>query len=321
MVGFSLFFILLQSKFNITMRYQKIIFHITPWTQDAEDIVLAMAGEAGCESFEDHTAYVQTDLLDTTLLDELLNNFPMPHVTITYDISDVEVQNWNEEWENAGFSPIDINGKCIIYDARHTDDSRINALSERTGTPTDTNGTSTPPLLIGIEARQAFGTGTHETTRMIVTSMFDLDISGKRILDCGCGTGILGIVAAKLGASEVDAYDIDDWSVANTRHNAELNHVDINVWEGTADSLTTTNHTYDIVLANINRNILLADMPTFKAVLAPNGTLILSGFYETDAAILIEQATRLGLREEKRIVDADWCCLILRHEHGNASAI
>ena len=147
-----------------------------------------------------------------------------------------------------------------------------------------------------IQARQAFGTGTHQTTQMIISTLLSLQLHGKRVLDCGCGTGILGIVASKLGANNVMAYDIDEWSVENTRHNAQLNNADnIKVLQGDASIVTHFNEKFDVIVANINRNILLHDMPMFKRVLANNGILILSGFYANDVPLLEQKAAPLNL--------------------------
>ena len=155
---------------------------------------------------------------------------------------EAEYRNWNEQWENEGFEPIVIDGRCIIHDTKH---------------PAGDKAPDSPTLDITIEARQAFGTGTHETTRMIVGELLKMDLKGKRILDCGCGTGILGIVASKCGASEIVAYDIDEWSVENARHNAKLNGVkNMEVLEGDRNVLSHVSGVFDVVLANINRNIL-----------------------------------------------------------------
>lgn len=301
MVGFSLFFILLQVKFNINMRYKEIFFGVTPDNEAMRNVVCAVAAEAGCESFEETDAgvkgYVQTDFYDPLALDELVNNFPLPGVTVSYSVSDVEDRNWNEEWEAEGFSPIIIDDRCVVYDAKHLSPEELNY--------------NHIPLKIGIDACQAFGTGNHETTRLVVSVLLDLSLTGLRLLDCGCGSGILGIVAAKKGATEVVGYDIDEWSVNNTCHNAELNGVSIHTLEGDASVLSHVNGVFDIVVANINRNILLADMAAFKDVLAADGLLILSGFYEEDAEILLEKAHELGMRECGRKTENNWCCLII----------
>ena len=160
----------------------------------------------------------------------------------------------------------------------------------------------------------AFGTGTHETTRMMVSALLALPLEGMRVLDCGTGTGILSIAALKLGCHEAVGYDIDEWSVDNARHNAVINGVD-NRFEsllGDASILNKVEGCFDVVVANINRNILLADMPAFAAKLSPTGTLLLSGFYTADVPLLTEKAESLGLKLSAQKCDNDWCCLVLR---------
>ena len=168
-------------------------------------------------------------------------------------------------------------------------------------------------IKLGIQARNAFGTGTHETTQMIVGALLDIDLKGKRVLDCGCGTGILAITALKCGAADAVAYDIDEWSTENTRHNAEINGVAdrIEVFEGNANVLSHISGVFDVVVANINRNILLADMPAFKEVMAHGGTLILSGFYEDDVPLLVEKAETLGLSLKEKKEEGEWRMVIL----------
>lgn len=288
------------------MRYYEAIFKLTPCTQDACDLLAALASEAGFESFTTDEkgvcGYAQMDLFDQQRLDEILNEFPLPDVNISYTLTAMEDKDWNEQWEAEGFDPIRINNQCVIYDAQR-------------GMPAF-DDSATPTLLIAIEARQAFGTGNHETTRMVASALFEHDINGKRVLDCGCGTGILGIIAKKLGAEEVVGYDIDDWSVKNTLHNAELNNVEIDVLEGDKSVLSHINGIFDIVTANINRNILLDDMDAFHSVMQPHGILILSGFYEDDAPLLLQRAAELGLQELSRKTDNNWCCLILSNTGG-----
>ena len=232
-------------------------------------------------------------------MENTLQNFPIPNVEITFTASNVEDRNWNEEWEKAGFDPIIIDNQCAIVcgnkleDANHQQD--IDSI----------------PTKIVIDAKQAFGTGTHETTQMIVSLLLNQNLTGKRVLDCGCGTGILAIVAAKYGAKEVVAYDIDEWSVNNAQHNAELNEVELDVLEGDKRVLSHVNGVFDFVLANINRNIILEDLSAFVSVMTTNSRIILSGFYEQDAEIILKEAENLGLEECKRITNHDWCCLLL----------
>lgn len=264
----------------------------------AKELLADAAGEAGFESFEDTEngikGYVQTDMLDHNMLGELIRNFILPDVNISYTLSPMEDRDWNEEWEKQGFEPIVIGNDIVIYDAKHdslTDDDKIT---------------------IGIDTKQAFGTGTHETTRMIISTLLTIDIKEKRILDCGCGTGILGIAALKLGAAQAVGYDIDEWSVNNSKHNAQINRIDnMQVLHGNVHVLTHVNGIFDIVLANINRNILLADLPAFKEVLSKQGTIILSGFYTEDVPVLTTKAEELGLSKVKEMTNNNWACIVL----------
>lgn len=268
--------------------------------QIARDLLTDALGEAGFETFEDTEdgikGYVQESLFDENAMNDVISNFMLPDVTINANIQEAEYKNWNEEWEEAGFERININDSITIYDARHDDGAGI------------ASGIS-----IGIETKQAFGTGTHETTRMIVSTLLNIDLKGKRVLDCGCGTGILGIAASKLGASEVVGYDIDEWSSENAIHNAELNGVgNMKVMLGDASVLKSVEGKFDVVLANINRNILLADMPAFVSVMADESLLILSGFYASDVDLLIEKASSLGLSKIDSKSDSEWTCLVLK---------
>lgn len=268
--------------------------------QIARDLLTDTLGEAGFETFEDTeegiNGYVQESLFDENAMNDVISNFMLSDVTINANIQEAEYKNWNEEWEEAGFERININDSITIYDARHDDGNGI------------ASGIS-----IGIETKQAFGTGTHETTRMIVSTLLNIDLKGKRVLDCGCGTGILGIAASKLGASEVVGYDIDEWSSENAIHNAELNGVgNMKVMLGDASVLKSVEGKFDVVLANINRNILLADMPAFVSVMADDSLLILSGFYASDVDLLIEKASSLGLSKIDSKSDSEWTCLVLK---------
>lgn len=268
--------------------------------QIARDLLTDALGEAGFETFEDTEdgikGYVQESLFDENAMNDVISNFMLPDVNISANIQEAEYKNWNEEWEEAGFERININDSITIYDARHDDGNGI------------ASGIS-----IGIETKQAFGTGTHETTRMIVSTLLNIDLKGKRVLDCGCGTGILGIAASKLGASEVVGYDIDEWSSENAIHNAELNGVgNMKVMLGDASVLKSVEGKFDVVLANINRNILLADMPAFVSVMADESLLILSGFYASDVDLLIEKASSLGLSKIDSKSDSEWTCLVLK---------
>ena len=270
--------------------------------QTCQDLLADDAANAGFESFE-YTekglcGYVQKELFDKESLDSSIANFPIEGTKISYSIEEAEDKDWNHEWEEEGFDPICVDDQVIIYDAKHPDLH-----------PT----TSPDHIEIGIEAKMAFGTGNHETTRMIIATMLGMNLLKTRVLDCGTGTGILGITAAKLGAKDIVGYDIDDWSVDNAKHNAQLNGVDnMEVLFGNASVINHISGIFDIVIANINRNILLADMKAFRSVMADNSYLILSGFYEEDIPILQEKGEELGLSLLSQRTDNNWACIVLR---------
>ena len=283
------------------MKYYEVNFTIeapAELMQDARDILSALAGEAGFETFEDTDegvkGYVQQGLFDEALLRALIGDFPLPSCTVTYTVSEAEDKDWNEQWEQQGFEPIVVNDTLVIHDGRHL--------------PSDIS----PQTFIEIDAHLAFGTGTHETTRMMVGQLMGLDLTDKRVLDCGTGTGILGIAALKLGAREAVGYDIDEWSADNARHNAVINMVDGQFTSllGDASILKEVSGQFDVVLANINRNILLNDMEAFVGKMAPHSTLLLSGFYEQDIPMLEEKANALGLKKQTQQHDGDWACLM-----------
>lgn len=265
------------------MKYFEVDFQLSPLSQDACDILAALTADAGFESFEETQhgirGYVQQPLLDRQALEDIVNNFPIMGTNIIYTINKAEDKDWNEQWEQEGFEPIIVgNNRLAIHDGRHLPSQ-----------PAD--------ISVEIDARLAFGTGTHETTQMICEWMLDMPMKDLRVMDAGCGTGILGIVALKLKASHVTAYDIDEWSSDNTRHNAVINRVDsqLSVYCGDASLLDSKTADYDLVLANINRNILLNDMPRFCQIMKQDAKLILSGFYTKDIPLLEARGKELGL--------------------------
>ena len=302
------------------MKYFEIEFTLTPCTEDAQDVLSALAGEAGCESFEQTDnglkAYVQQSLFDEGALRLAIESFPFD-CHIIYNVREAEDRDWNEQWEQEGFEPIEVRSQnaeargIIIHDGRHL--------------PSSINHQPSDFIPIEIDAHLAFGTGTHETTRMICSTLLDMDLKGKRVLDCGCGTGILGICALKLGAASCFAYDIDEWSADNTRHNAVINRVDDRLTALCGDSSVLCGLAaespsssagspagFSLVLANINRNILLQDMPRFVSVMEPHATLILSGFYKSDCALLESKAQTLGLSLTATKTDGDWACMVFQ---------
>jgi ribosomal protein L11 methyltransferase len=281
------------------MKYYEVEFTISPLSADAADLLASLAGEAGFETFEETETglkgYVQQSLFSVDALRECIEDFPFEGTSIIYNVREAEDRDWNEQWEQEGFEPIVISDQLVIHDGRH--------LPE-----TDSQ------VSIEIDAKLAFGTGTHETTRMICKQLIDRS-QGARVLDCGTGTGILSIVALKFGATQAVGYDIDEWSADNARHNAVINRVDDRFTSLLGDSsvLNTVDGTFDLVLANINRNILLADMPRFISKMHNGSTLILSGFYTTDVQILIDKAKTLGLSLVFQDSDQDWACIVLRY--------
>lgn len=267
--------------------------------QPARELLSAAACEAGFEAFEDTdngiAGYVQRQLYDKEALDAAIADYMPEGTQVTYNIEEVPDQDWNQGWEDQGFEPIGVSDHLVIYDAKHTDMSMF----------AGDDGV----MRIFIEARNAFGTGTHQTTRMILRRLLGMDLTGKSVLDCGCGTGILGIVALRLGANRVLGYDIDEWSSENAKHNAALNGVDnLDVLLGDASVLDGVKEEFDVVIANINRNILLNDMTAFRSHLKTGGRLILSGFYETDVPMLEQAALSNGLTIIDVVTDGEWAC-------------
>ena len=295
------------------MKYFEVEFTITPCSQVAQDLLSALAGEAGFETFEETAdglkGYVQQTLFDESVLSSALEDFPLDDTHIIYNVQEVEDRDWNEQWEQEGFEPIDVrcqmsDGRArtlIIHDGRHLP-SDISLL------PTD--------IEVEIDAHLAFGTGTHETTRMICATLLGMNLSNMKVLDCGCGTGILGICALKLGAQHCVGYDIDEWSVDNTHHNAVINRVDerLEALHGDATVLSGFPAEFDLVMANINRNILLQDMERFVSVMRHGATLILSGFYQSDCQLLEKKASSLGLILKQTKNDGDWACLVFQYQ-------
>ena len=292
------------------MKYFEVAFTLSPYSTDACDVLAALAGELGFETFmetEDGlTGYVQQALFNEQTLKETIEDFPFDGISINYNVREAEDKDWNEQWEQEGFEPIEVRRKMedgrgiIIHDGRH---QPVNISDQ--------------DITIEIDAKLAFGTGTHETTRMICSTLLDLfgNLSPLKVLDCGTGTGILAICALKLGASEAVGYDIDEWSADNTRHNAVINRVDDRFTSllGDVNILKEVEGSFDLVMANINRNILLADMPMMHEKMAPGAQLILSGFYTADIPMLTEKAQSLGMKLVAQEEDNDWACVVFRN--------
>lgn len=276
------------------MKYFELDFKITPFSTDAADLLMTLVGEAGLESFveteDGFKGYAQERLFHQEALDEMVEAFPFIDHQVTYTIVEAEDKNWNEQWEKEGFKPVVIADRVLVTNQQ--------------------DAASSYDYKIIIDPHQAFGTGGHQTTGMIIERLLHMDMAGLDVLDAGCGTGILSIFALMRGAKHVFAYDIDNWSVRNTLENVALNSVTpIDVVEGDA-SVLTEGLSYDVVLANINRNILLADMPAFRSVMHKGSRLVLSGFYVEDIESLKAKAAELGLTFVNQTECENWASLM-----------
>lgn len=263
------------------MKYLEFTFRTVPCTEVVNDVLSAVLGEVGFESFVEQpdgiAAYIQQPLFDEAALREALAGFPLPDAQVDYTYTEAEDKDWNEEWEKNFFQPILIGDRCVIHSTFHKDVPR---------TEYD----------IVINPQMAFGTGHHETTSLIIGELLDNDLRGKALLDMGCGTSILAILARMRGAAPCTAIDIDEWCVRNSLENIALNGVDgINVFQGDASSLADKGP-FDVVIANINRNILLNDMKHYVSRMNPRAELYMSGFYVDDIPVIREEAERNGLR-------------------------
>ncbi|MDH6533534.1 50S ribosomal protein L11 methyltransferase [Parabacteroides sp. 52] len=265
------------------MNYQEVTFtYISPLELEIiNDILAAELGEIGFESFTTHekglTAYIAQKEYNQPALDKKLAAFPLEGVEIRYEAEMIEGQDWNEEWEKNYFKPIRIGKDCIIRASFHPEEP----------------GYTYP---ITIDPKMAFGTGNHETTYLMIHEMLPLDLQGKRVLDMGCGTAVLAILARLKGAQRVVAIDIDEWAYDNALENIRLNDTeDIEVILGGAEQIPAS-ASFDIIFANINRNILLNDMHLYADHMEKEGLLFMSGFYEEDIPLIEAECQRHQLR-------------------------
>ena len=273
------------------MQYLEVTFTVNPVSETANDIIAALAAELGFESFVESEqgtiGYVPINQYDEQALNEALADFPMPDTKVTFTTCEMEDKNWNEEWEKHFFEPIVVDSRCVIHSTFHKDYPKAD-------------------FDIIINPQMAFGTGHHQTTRLIISYLLDIELNGKTVLDMGCGTSILAILASMRGAKALTAIDIDEWCVNNSIDNLALNNINnIKVFQGDASSLASEGP-FDVIIANINRNILLADMQYYVARMNQGGEIYFSGFYESDLPIIQAEAERLGLRYISHRVEKDW---------------
>ncbi len=271
------------------MNYIETKIIIEPNTQDNRDILTAMLAQIDYESFTDCTggilAYIPEPVFNPDTLTQTIGSINSLFDNIQHTNKTIEDQNWNQQWEQ-NFEPITIKNQCIIRAPFHSP------------------ATNYKYELI-IEPKMSFGTGHHATTELMVTTMLNLNLNNKTILDMGCGTGVLAILASKMGASSILAVDIDNWAYENTIENTERNNTkNIETLMGGANLLN--NKLFDIILANINRNILLADMQNYYNCLNINGQLLMSGFYVSDLQIITNKANELKLKYISHIEKDNW---------------
>ncbi len=271
------------------MQYTKVTFTISPINDFIRDILTAELAEFEYDSFEETedgiNAYIPTDSFSSNDIQSLqiLQN---EDYKISFTNEEMPDQNWNETWEKHFFNPIIIDDRCIVRSPFHQEVPK-----------TDYD--------ILIEPKMAFGTGHHETTGLMIKHILDVDFSGKTVLDMGCGTGILGILCAMKNATKVTGIDIEDWAFNNANENIRLNNIkQMEVFCGDASLLGQ--ETYDIILANINRNILLADIEKYVSVLKKNGSLYLSGFYNSDIDVIDAKCTQSNLEKISVKEDNNW---------------
>lgn len=302
------------------MKYLEFTFTTHPATEEVQDVLAAVLAEAGFDSFVrtaeldrpalGHTAdretpilaeaegdnlfraYIQEALYNKGVLDETLRAFPLPGVAISYEMARAEDKDWNEEWERHYFQPIVVGGRCVVASTFHRD-------------------VPDAEYRITINPQMSFGTGHHATTSLMIGRLLDDDVSGLDVLDMGCGTSILAILARMRGARSCTAVDVDEWCVRNSQENIALNGLSgIDVRLGNAATLGSLGP-FGLIIANINLGILLADLPAYVARLRRGGHIYLSGFYTEDVPRLVERGEGLGLRLVDSRESEGWASLKL----------
>lgn len=274
--------------------YTKVKFAVTPNEEMATDVLAALLAEIGFESFvpedEGMSAYVPQALYNEENIANVVAEFPIEGFEITYDCQFIEGEDWNAQWEKNYFQPIVLGEDCVIHSTFHTDvpKARYDIL---------------------IDPKMAFGTGYHQTTCHMLRAILASDMSGKSVLDMGCGTALLAILARKHGAEKVVAIDIDEFAYENAKENVALNGTpDIEVRLGGADAIKESD-SFDYVIANINRNILLMDMVNYVRCMHTGSQIFISGFYTEDMEVLKEEAARHGLRYLDYAENNNWAMM------------
>ena len=277
------------------MNYYELKISLTPNTEVNRDVISAMLAEIGFESFVESdtglNAYVAEKLFSEDAVADVLENLPLSGVAVQYESERIKSRNWNEEWEKNFFQPIIIQDQVIIHSSFHKDIPSF-------------------PYDIVIDPKMAFGTGHHSTTALMVSYLLEQNLEGRSLLDMGCGTAVLAILAYKKGAKPILAIDNDEWAYENSLENIRINRASgIQVKLGDANLLGEER--YDFIFANINRNILLNDIPVYAASMQPDASLFMSGFYKEDLAVISDACQKqslklIGYKEDNRWVAAEY---------------
>ena len=273
--------------------YKELNIHLHPWNEGIAEILVAMLSSIGYESFKNDelslSAYIRVDQFSQPEVDSILQDILEGKTEYSAKTETILSKNWNELWES-NFEPVIIDDICQVRAPFHKENKRL-------------------PFSILIEPKMSFGTGHHATTALMISSLLELNVKCKVVLDMGCGTGLLAILASKMGAHSVTAIDIEDWAYKNCLENAALNEVpNMNCILG--DVSLVKGQIFNIILANINRNVLLHDISAYAASLSQGGILLLSGFFEADSEDIIASAQLNGLRHISTKNKNSWAALL-----------
>lgn len=275
--------------------YYKVRFELNPCTETETDVLAALLCDAGFESFEPDckgvSAYIRQELYEPSVVNDAIAAYPFSSsIKVTEEL--IEGQDWNSEWEKHYFKPIVFEDMCVVHSSFHTDYPKAE-------------------YDIVIDPKMAFGTGHHETTSLMIRRILSADMRGKNVLDMGTGTGILAILSAMRGAGNVVGVEIDPPAYENAKENVAVNGEErIDIRLGGVDAVKEVEY-FDYVLANINRNIILADIGSYAKSLKSGGTMLLSGFYIHDVDMIVEAAGKYGLQKLSVLSQKDWANLML----------
>lgn len=275
--------------------YYSVRIDLTPCEEDFTDLLAAYLADIGYESFvadeKGLTAYVNSSTYDEQKLLSVFSDFPFD-TEYSCKADFVKGEDWNSEWERNYFQPIVIGDRCVVHSSFHKNIPKAT-------------------YDIVIDPKMAFGTGHHSTTNLIVSYLLDMDLEGKKVTDVGTGTAILAILAKMRGASDVTGIEIDPGAYENAKENAAINNVDLRLLLGDASEIGNV-PVADLLMANINRNIVIADLERYAAGLAPGGAMILSGFYTEDIDKVMDEARKYGLQLAEKRSDNNWAAIMLR---------